>query len=90
MDHVISPGHGLADHSGVANIALDHFNVWQVCQVGALARREIVEHAHAIAAPDERFNNVGPDEAGAACNQVNSHAVVLESDLVDCTFRLAL
>jgi hypothetical protein len=34
---------------------------------------------------------VGPDKAGAACNQVNSHAIVLRYlSCSSCAFRLAL
>ena len=39
----------------------------------AIARAEIIEHAHAIAALDQRARNMRTDETRAAGNQVSAH-----------------
>src|SRR4051812_26042573 len=63
VDSLDRPARGL----GVADVADDQLGV--AVDVLAPAGREVVEHAHLRAAPDQGVDEVGPDEAGAAGHQ---------------------
>jgi hypothetical protein len=65
---------GALDHGGVGNVALDEFDVvLHAVQVGQLAGRKVIEHAHSIAPLRERMNEVRADEARSTGDQNGSH-----------------
>ena len=51
-----------------AQLAFDDLDV-EALEIGAVPGREVVEHAHVVAALQERFGEVRADEAGAAGDQ---------------------
>ena len=56
---------GVVDALVAAQLALDDLHVEGV-EVGAVAGREVVEHAHLVAALEQRAHEVRADEAAAA------------------------
>jgi hypothetical protein len=48
-------------------LSFDHLGV--AGQVGAITRREVVQHAHVVPALDQRVHEVRADEAGPACDE---------------------
>ena len=52
----------------IDEIAFDEFDASELRNVLAVARAEIVEHAHPIAALDQRLGDVRTNETGAAGN----------------------
>lgn len=63
--------HRTAHQRGIGDVALEEFGAGR--QVLALAGGEIIQHAHAIAARDQRVREVGADEAGPAGDEVKRH-----------------
>ena len=73
MKDVIDPVDGAGRDGEIGEVAFDEFNAGDVRQVLALAGDQAVDDAHASAAADELFREVGTDEAGAAGDEVGSH-----------------
>ena len=67
MEDDLDAAHGVVDALVAAELALDELDVSiESRQVGAVAGREVVEHAHVVAPREQRANDVRPDEARAA------------------------
>ena len=71
MDHGIAAGHDGAHRVGVGDVAHDQFGGGG--KIGAVAARQVVEHAHAVAGSQRRLCGVGADKAGAA-GEENMHS----------------
>ena len=77
MENVLGFVHGFADHFDVGDAALDQGDlVADFGQVFFLARREIVEDHHAVAAFHKFVHSVRADKTGAASYDV-THAKIL-------------
>src|SRR5262249_5708430 len=64
---------GAGDRRGVADVPLLKLDVGRhLGQVLALAREEVVEDAHLVAARQERAHDPGTDETGAAGDEVRA------------------
>ena len=62
------------DRSGIDDVALDEFDgVAEAAQIGQIAGAEVIEHADAVAARDQRLGDVGADESGPAGYEKGSH-----------------
>ena len=70
MEDGADAARGALDHATVPDVAADHLEpspgLARERQVGAAARREIVEHADARAVRQESLDEVGADEPRAA------------------------
>ena len=44
-------------------------------EIAQMARREVIEYAHAVAPPHQRFGDVRSDEARSARHEKSSHSV---------------
>ena len=71
----LAPADGVVHALVAAQLALDDLDVEPV-EVRAVAGREVVEHAHLVAALEQRANEVRADEAGAAGDEDACHQAV--------------
>ncbi len=67
MEDEVDAADGVVDALIAAQLTLDHLDVLlQVGEVSPVAGREVVEHADAVAALEQRADEVAADEPGAA------------------------
>ena len=75
VEHRLDASHRAPRGGRVGAVAAEDLDV---ClhggQVPAVAREEVVDHPHPVAAAHQRLHDVGPDEAGASCDQDAGHA----------------
>ena len=74
MEDDLDAADGVVDALVAAELALDDLDVEPV-EVRARAGREVVEHAHLVAALEQRAHEVRADEAGAAGDERRRHGV---------------
>ena len=84
MQHVVAPVHRAPGDFQVGEVSLEEVDATDVVQIAALAGDERVGDADAVTAPDELLREVGSDEAGAAGDQVVSHADTLAISTPEC------
>ena len=65
MEDDLDAAHSVVHALVAAELAFDHLDV-EPFEVRAESGREVVEHAHLVAALEQRANEVGADEAGSA------------------------
>jgi hypothetical protein len=70
VEDELHPLDGPCANGRVGKIALDELDVLNVGEVVSLTRYQTVDHAHAMAAPDQLLRQMGPDEAGAAGDEI--------------------
>ena len=70
MEHILDTVHCAAGDTAVGEIALDEFDLFDVIEITSFARDQAVDNAHAMTATDERFCEMGADEARSAGDQV--------------------
>ena len=68
----LRPAHGVVHTLVAAQLALDDLDV-EAVEVRAVAGGEVVEHAHLVAALEQRADEVRADEAGAAGDEDARH-----------------
>ena len=74
MKTAIDAVQGSGNQDRVGDIALKQFD--PDGQVVAMAGGQIVQHPHPVATRDQRFAEVGADEARAAGDEVDRHATL--------------
>ena len=79
MEDELDAAHGVVDALVAPQLPLDHLDVvLEPFEVPAVAGREVVEDANAVAALEERANEVRADESGAAGDEdPPAHAATL-------------
>src|SRR5262249_38285428 len=71
----LGPAHGVTDHLGIGDVALEHqYLAAHSFQVARFAGAEVVQHAHLVPALQERLDQVRPDEPRSAGHQTDCHA----------------
>ncbi len=82
MEDDLDSAYGVVDPLVAPELALDELDVpIEPGQIGAVAGREVVEHAHVVAPCEQSANDVRPDEAGAAGDEdLHAGRTVLELD----------
>ncbi len=70
MQHVLHAVDRAAGDLGVRQVAFEEFHGRKMIEVAALARDQAVDDADAMAAPDELFREMRPDEARAAGDEI--------------------
>ena len=73
MKDVFDALHGTARDVDVCEVAFHEFDLRKMCEVLSLAGDQAVDDADALAATNELFAQVRPNEAGAAGDQIVSH-----------------
>ena len=67
MEHELGAADGRVDTLVAPQLSFDHLDVrLEAGEVRAASGREVVEHAHLVAAREQRSNEVRADEARAA------------------------
>ena len=75
MEHQLDAPNGGMDALVGAEVALDDLDLTtERSEVGPAAGREVVEHADVVASLEERLDEIGADEAGAAGDEDARHA----------------
>jgi hypothetical protein len=75
VEDVVGAGDGARGERHVGQVALDQLHAGQVRQVAAVAGAQVVGDADRVAAADELFRQVRPDEPGAAGHEIRGHNV---------------